>query len=143
MKAIGLVALLALSGCAQTSARPADSTVAIAPDAQPPRTLQGNWDVRLLDGSKHRDPIRFSADVGRIYMMPDCAGQSFSYRISGNRIALTRETNHAACAIGLPPRSDEFMAALAAANTVQSVAAGAIRLHGGGLVLLLVPRVDS
>ena len=121
-----------------------------AAETPAPTTLAGQWDVSLLDGEEAGETLVFSADGREIWWEPACAGARRSYRIEGDRIAISGPPRggpqeaggggFAVCTIGIPPQLSAYMNALEGVDTVQSAPAGAVRLHGDGLVLLMTPR---
>ena len=140
MRSSVILAFLLIAACAQSPEPPLTYAEAPPGEAPPPASLAGNWEVMLLDGEKRGAKMYYRADDARIWMMPDCAGQGHTYRIDGDRIAMTRFAPAQVCAVGLPPAWADYRTAFDAADTVESAPAGAIRLHGGGHVLLLVPH---
>lgn len=153
---IALFAVMLLSACVQqplvTAAEipsitaPAAYSNAPAGKAPPPMTMAGDWDLLLLDNVEIEGKLHFKADDATIWFPPACARQERNYRIDGEQIAL-EPLDHggkpvAVCRIGLPPQLAEVMAALDGVNTIQSAPAGAIRLYGGGNVVLLVPHLQ-
>lgn len=148
-----LLASLLLASCAYQPAEipspeaPAAYSNAPAGQAPPPVTMAGEWKLLLLDETEIEGELHFKADEARIWFPPACARQERTYRIDGDRIAL-EPLDHggkpvAVCRIGLPPRLAEAMAALDVVDSIQSAPAGAIRLYGGGQVVLLVPHLQA
>ncbi|MEZ5743767.1 MAG: hypothetical protein R3D89_08580 [Sphingomonadaceae bacterium] len=142
---------LAIAACAMQGEAPLESVEAIEERAAPPLTLEGSWELLLLDDAEVAPDhtalgkgLRLEADERKLWFPPLCAGKTRDYAIDGGVIALSDPRREGevtvACAIGMPPRTEQFLAALEQANTVESAPAGTIRLHGGGHVLLLVPR---
>ncbi|HSG35609.1 MAG TPA: hypothetical protein VLA37_13835 [Sphingomonadaceae bacterium] len=116
----------------------------VAPIASPqrpaPTTLAGEWRVAGIDGADFNEPygLGLSADAGRLWFAPECAGYVRAYRIAGSRITLTDPTPDAAiCEIGLPPRVEELFAALDAADTVAITPSNGIEISGHGRSVLL------
>ena len=140
-----VLAPLALSACTYQAAGPETYAEADPGEAPPPDTLAGQWQVMLLDGDEPEKSLRFGADETSIAWQPMCAGQGRRYAIAQDRISIAPlydDEPRAVCKIGLPPQLPEFLAALDSVNTVEAAPAGAIRLHGGGHVLLLTPAAE-
>jgi hypothetical protein len=111
-----------------------------------------------IDGQPLDEPYRLalSGSATEIWWEPRCAGQIRTYRIDGRRIAIpvqspvpipapTRDGAPATppppiCAIGLPPRLDDAMRALDAADTIVRTPGNGVLLEGGGHSVLLFRR---
>jgi hypothetical protein len=149
--AVGLVAAMALlAACQRVEApTPAPSPTAIATasegpagPAQPaPTTLAGEWRVAGIDGAPFDEPygLALSADARLVWMEPRCAGVARSYRIGGGRIAFgpDPDARNEVCAIGMPPRTDDVLRALDAAERIRRTPANGIEIAGGGHSLTL------
>lgn len=160
-----LAALVA--ACNQPAPEAIDPAAAVpapanAPGRTPPPsagaqvgTLEGDWRVAGIDGADLNEVygLALSADAEEIWWNPRCAGMIREYRIQGFGFSTQAATQPAreipladsgapppppaVCAIGLPPRLSEVMAALRVANRIERTRSNGVLLSGGGHSLLL------
>ena len=150
MRALMFPLLVALASCTTPTNELANEEP--ADQSAPPASLAGSWAVSLLDGEKEGEALNFSADGETIWWEPACAGARRAYSISGDRIAFSQSATGGGepasaggtmiCLVAQPPELRAFMEAIEGVDTVHSAPAGAIRLHGDGMVLLMTPRED-
>ena len=133
-----------LAGCQRIEAptpAPTPAPSLAAPSPAGPTTLAGEWRVAGIDGAPFDEPfgLALSADARLVWMEPRCAGVARSYRISGARIAFAPDPNarNEVCAIGMPPRTEDVLRALDAADTIRRTPQNGIELSGGGRSLTL------
>jgi len=120
--------------------------------ADAPVTLAGEWRVAGLDGEEFDEAygIALSADDSEIWWEPRCAAQAVRYRIDANRFESVpppapptadagtgADAAVAVCAIGLPERLPEVMAAIRAADRIERTPQNGVRLSGRGHSLTL------
>ena len=137
-------AAVVLTACQRIEAptpAPSPSPSLAAPSPAAPTTLAGEWRVAGIDGAPLDEPygLALSADTRLIWMEPRCAGVARSYRISGGRIAFgpDPDARNEVCAIGMPPRTDDVLRALDAAQTIRRTPSNGIEIAGGGHSLTL------
>ena len=118
--------------------------------AQPQVSLAGEWRVAGIDGREFNESygLALSADESELWWEPRCAGVAVEYRIEGTRFSARRPAvapppaagsaeppaapAPAVCAIGLPERLEEVMAAIRAADRIERTQANGVLISGNG-----------
>ena len=143
-----IIASLWLAGCGRPPTPVAPPVVDVSMVAAV-ATLSGEWRVAGIDGRSLDESygLALSANESEIWWAPRCAGAARSYRLEGSRArfgpvgeVLRRkpgESTPPVCAIGLPPRLADVMAAFDAADRVVRTPQNGIEISGGGRSLLI------
>ena len=117
-------------------------------------TLAGEWRVVGIDGVALDDQaMDLKADDSAIWWEPRCAGVAQPYRIVNARFipveypappppppGAEAPPPRAVCAIGLPTRLPDAMAALGAADRIEGARSDTVLISGGGHSVTLIRR---
>lgn len=128
----------------------------LSPAKRPIQSLAGRWSVSTLDGRRlPKGSLVFSATRDVITWQPSCAGQTRSYVIENNRIAIGRMPDtppppppldapvaRLICTIGLPPELMSAFSAMEKVTHVRPASAGGITMTGNGHQIVLIPAAD-
>ena len=152
-RTIFLGVILAVTACGQAGQAtkvdqaPSLPTASSSPNppsnpAEPIISLSGYWRVAGIDGTEFDEAvgIALKGDEGAIWWEPRCAGAGRGYQITGRSITFrSLEPPRApgsptppVCAIGLPPRINDVLAALDAVTSIERTPANGMQISGGG-----------
>ena len=126
----------ALAGCAggdMRTAQPMPASAVLDPT--------GRWVLAAVDGDEVRTPVVLSILAGRMAWEAQCHQAAFAYRLKGSHIRIRAEKSgraevSATCANEPTIDSRSLDAFLPLGNTLELGPADALRIYGGGHVLL-------